>query len=448
MKKVLGMFLTLVLLLATAVAPAVAETAAPLSGTITFLSGETDEEQVLVTRAVIAAFEAENPGVKVELILAGMDDREESIMADLYAGAPVDLITVDVESIGTYANAGILYPLDDLIADVGADDFIPGSRMLVNGHDYGFPYAGCSMMMYVRKDLLDAAGLAVPTTWSELLTAAKALTKDGMYGCCLPAGQNNATTLWMNMFINMAGGNVCGADLQPTLNTPYVEKALTFYKDLAQYCPEGISAYGYGDQITAFCSGNCAITFYQGRVIARVFNDAPDLLDKYEVHEIPTCDDGAPLQFASYNYYALGANTQNPELAKAFLKYLCTGQNAATFALTAPGHITPSLYSVKSLLTDIVKASTEPILQKNADRILYSFDHAASDKGFNESANAGGVTGTTFTRNGILNTNYAYVRQYNILSEMVQQVLVNGMSPADAAAAAQAHFVEVLADLK
>lgn len=447
MKKGLGVFLALVLLL-TGLAPWAMAEGGGLSGTITFLSGETDEEQVLVTRAVIAAFEQENPNCKIDLVLAGMDDREESIMADLYAGAPVDLITVDVESIGTYANAGILYPLDDLIQEVGQEDFITGSRLQVNGHDYGFPYAGCSMMMYVRNDLLEAEGLKVPTTWSELLEAAKALTKDGRYGCCLPAGQNNATTLWANMFINMAGGNVCGTDLQPTLNTAPVEKALQFYKDLAQYCPEGISAYGYGDQITAFCSGKAAITFYQGRVIARVFSEAPDLLDHYGVYEIPTSDDGAPLQFASYNYYALGANTRNPELAKAFLKYLCTGQNAATFALSAPGHITPSLYSVKALLTDIVKASEEPIIAKNADKILFSFDHAASEKGFNESANAGGVTGSTFTRNGILNTNYAYVRQYNILSAMVQQVLLNNEAPAAAAAAAQAQFVEVLEDLK
>ncbi|MEA5013733.1 MAG: sugar ABC transporter substrate-binding protein [Candidatus Limiplasma sp.] len=447
MKKRLGVLLALVLLVTTFAPWAMAE-GSGLSGTITFLSGETDEEQVLITRAVIAAFEKENPNCKIELVLAGMDDREESIMADLYAGAPVDLITVDAESIGTYANAGILHPLDDLIQEVGEEDFIPGSRLQIDGHDYGFPYAGCSMMMYVRNDLLQAAGLEVPTTWSELLEVAKALTKDGLYGACLPAGQNNATTLWANMFINMAGGNVCGTDLQPTLNTQPVEKALQFYKDLAQYCPEGISSYGYGDQITAFCSGKAAITFYQGRVIARVFSEAPDLLDDYGVYEIPTSDDGAPLQFASYNYYALGASTQNPDLAKAFLKYLCTGQNAADFALSAPGHITPSLYSVKTLLTDIVNTSEEPIIAKSADKILFSFDHAASEKGFNESANAGGVTGTTFTRNGILNTNYAYVRQHNILSAMVQQVLLNNVAPADAAAAAQAQFVEVLEDLQ
>ena len=419
-----------------------------LSGSITFLSGETDEEQVLVTRAIIDAFEQANPGCKINLVLAGMDDREETIMADLYAGAPVDLITVDAESIGTYANAGILYPLDQLIADIGEDDFITGSRVVIDGHDYGFPYAGCSMLMYVRTDLLEANGLSIPTTWDELLAVAKALTKDGMYGACLPAGQNNCTTLWMNMFINMAGGNVCGEDLQPTLNTPEVEKALTFYKELAQYCPDGITSYGYGDQITAFCSGRSAITFYQGRVIARVFSEAPDLLDKYAVCEIPVPADGADLQFGSYNYYALGKNTQNPELAMAFLKFMCTGQNAADFALSAPGHITPSLYSVKALLTDIVTTSDIPSIASNADKIIFSYDHAASDKTFNESANAGGVKGTTFERNGILNTNYAYVRQYNILSEMVQQVLINGVEPAAAAQAAQDNFAEVLEDLQ
>ena len=446
MKRTVGLILALTLLLLCFSIPAVAENA--LSGSITFLSGETDEEQVLVTRAIIDAFEQANPGCKINLVLAGMDDREETIMADLYAGAPVDLITVDAESIGTYANAGILYPLDQLIADIGEDDFITGSRVVIDGHDYGFPYAGCSMLMYVRTDLLEANGLSIPTTWDELLTVAKALTKDGMYGACLPAGQNNYTTLWMNMFINMAGGNVCGEDLQPTLNTPEVEKALTFYKELAQYCPDGITSYGYGDQITAFCSGRSAITFYQGRVIARVFSEAPDLLDKYAVCEIPVPADGADLQFGSYNYYALGKNTQNPELAMAFLKFMCTGQNAADFALSAPGHITPSLYSVKALLTDIVTTSDIPSIASNADKIIFSYDHAASDKTFNESANAGGVKGTTFERNGILNTNYAYVRQYNILSEMVQQVLINGVEPAAAAQAAQDNFAEVLEDLQ
>ncbi len=445
MKKFLGILLVLCMVLSIS-AYATAEDK-PLSGSITFLSGETDEEQVLVTRSIIEAFEAANPGCKINLVLAGMDDREETIMADLYAGAPVDLITVDAESIGTYANANILYPLDELIARIGEDDFITGSRVQVNGHDYGFPYAGCSMLMFVRKDLLDAAGLEIPKTWSELLTVAKALTKDGMYGCCLPAGQNNCTTLWLNMFINMAGGNVCDENLAPSINSESVVKALEFYKELAQYCPAGITSYGYGDQITAFCSGSSAISFYQGRIIARVFSQAPDLLDKYEVCEIPTADDGAPLQFGSYNYYALGKNTQNPELAMAFLEFMCTGRNAADFALSAPGHITPSLYSVKELLTSIVSTSENPMLAKSADKILYSFNHAASDKIFNESANAGGVKGITFERNGILNTNYAYVRQYNILSEMVQQVLINNVAPADAAAAAQQSFVDVLSDL-
>lgn len=40
------------------------------------------------------------------------------------------------------------------------------------------------------------------------------------------------------------------------------------------------------------------------------------------------------------------------------------------------------------------------------------------------------------------------VRQYNILSEMVQQVLINGVEPVDAAKAAQQNFEDILADLE
>ena len=45
--------------------------------------------------------------------------------------------------------------------------------------------------MWYRKDLLDAAGLEVPKTWDEFAAAAKALTKDGVYGCSFPCGASD-----------------------------------------------------------------------------------------------------------------------------------------------------------------------------------------------------------------------------------------------------------------
>src|SRR5262249_2733883 len=41
---------------------------------------------------------------------------------------------------------------------------------------------GGSVIMYYRKDLLKAAGLAVPTTWAQYLAAAKKLNTGGVAG--------------------------------------------------------------------------------------------------------------------------------------------------------------------------------------------------------------------------------------------------------------------------
>jgi len=409
-----------------------------LSGTITFLSGETDEEQVAVHKEIIAEFEALHPGVKVDLVLSGFDDREEKILADLYAGAPVDIIQVDSEAIGAYAKAGVLMPLDDIISSIGEDDFMNGSRIIVDNHDYGMPYAGCSMMMYVRDDLFKAAGLEYPKTWDELLECAKVLTTGNQYGIVLPAGQNNATTLWLQMFINMAGGNVFNEKLEPTLDSKEVVEALTFYRELAKYCPQGITSYGYGEQISAFCSGQVAMTIYQGRVIARVAKEAPDIDTKYSIIPVPTSGK-LDIQFGAYTYYSIGKNCQNPEATKEFLKFLTTGERALKVAMSAPGHITPALHSVSKL----VDSYDDEFVRNHIDKIKFSFNHAAG-KTFNEAVNAGGVKGTSFEYNGILNTNYSNIRQFNILSNMVQRVLIQNADPETVCKDAQKELLEIL----
>ena len=46
-----------------------------------------------------------------------------------------------------------------------------------------------ALSVWYRKSVLKEAGIAPPKTWSELKAAAKALTKDGMYGIGLPGNK-------------------------------------------------------------------------------------------------------------------------------------------------------------------------------------------------------------------------------------------------------------------
>ena len=170
-------------------------------------------------------------------------------------------------------------------------------------------------------------------------------------------------------------------------------------------------------------------------------------MGKYEIHPIPTSDDGPDLQFASYTYYSIGAKCENPDLAKAFLKFLCTGEMARDFGMSAGGHLTPALHSVSDLMYEYLDTSDDEFIVENKDYIKSSFEHAAGSNTFNESVNAGGVKGKEFERNGVLNPYYNYVRQYNTLSGMVQHVLIEGQDPAESVAQAQQELTEDLENL-
>lgn len=422
-----------------------------LSGTVSFLCGETDEEQVAVVNEVIANFEADHPGCKIELVLSGMDDREQTILTELYAGGTVDIITVDMESLGAYVENGLLYPVDDLVSSIGEDDFFDGSRVIYEGHDYAMPYAGCSQMLYVRTDILEENGLEIPTTWDELLYVAEELTdkENDFYGMCLPAGTNNATELYMTTFAILGGTSLFDENMQPRLDDESIQDTLKFYTDLAQYCPDGITSYGYGEQISAFLSGKVAMTIYQGRVIARVANEAPDLIGKYAIVPIPT-GNGLTTEDVQvgnmYNYFAIGAGCENPELAMAFLEYLCTGDNAVAWAMSAPGHITPALQSVRNALDEYLNTSDEEIVKTSADYIKFSYDHSSSECSIYEVNNAGCAYHGEIQRTGVFNKNYAYIRSYNVCSNMVQEVLINGSDISDVCTNAQEELVEIIAD--
>lgn len=69
-------------------------------------------------------------------------------------------------------------------------------------------------MLYYRKDLLTAAGLAVPASWSELVAAAQKLTADGKVadGFNWQAKQAEVLVCDLVEFIGSNGGSILAPD--------------------------------------------------------------------------------------------------------------------------------------------------------------------------------------------------------------------------------------------
>lgn len=131
-------------------------------------------------------FEAENPGIKVKITDYTWQDYHDSLVLRFRSGTPTDIAYVGQDWLPAWASAGFLAPLDDIApADVLADlksDMAPFSAtdMTYKGKLYGLPYYADTISFIYNKKVLEDAGIAVPTTWDEVMTAAEKLKAGGM----------------------------------------------------------------------------------------------------------------------------------------------------------------------------------------------------------------------------------------------------------------------------
>lgn len=176
-----------------------------------------------------------------------------------------DLVTMDIVWAGQYAENGYSVDLTDLIerdkGEIGIDDIYPVLMSTLGGYEgkqVAFPFAGYANVLAYRKDLLETAGLDVPTTPEEFTAAALAITDadNGVYGF-VANGQRGAAGAqdWMQYNVQM-GGSLMGPDGMPTLNSEANVHSLEVYKELFdKAAPPGAANYDWGGREESFRQG-------------------------------------------------------------------------------------------------------------------------------------------------------------------------------------------------
>jgi multiple sugar transport system substrate-binding protein len=164
-------------------APASEPAAEPVTITYTnFIANDGNEENLA---AIVAAFEAENPGVTVEVTTLPYGDYGTALQTDLAAGTVSDAFDVEYSNYATYQANGVLAPLEITDPAVYRPSLLEAYS--TDGVPYALPSSFSAVVLYYNKDLFDEAGIAYPTngwTWADEQTAAEALTdkKAGVWG--------------------------------------------------------------------------------------------------------------------------------------------------------------------------------------------------------------------------------------------------------------------------
>ena len=134
----------------------------------------------------MANFEAENPGIKVNVTDYAWPDYNDSLVLRKRGNTPTDVVYGGQDWLPAWGSAGFIAPLD-AVAPAGALEELTKdiasfalSDVTYDGKLYGLPYYSDTISFIYNKKILDDHGIAVPATWEEVTAAAEQLKAAGM----------------------------------------------------------------------------------------------------------------------------------------------------------------------------------------------------------------------------------------------------------------------------
>lgn len=369
------------------------------SQVIPLYTTENDPATLAFYNLVIANFTKDHPGVDVKVTVYADANQLQYLTTAFQNKVDVGIFSPAVSSFADFARAGNLANLDDVVADIGADDFLPGTRIMIGGHDVAMPCQSNSSLVYYRKDLLEDAGLSVPQTFDEYLGAIQSLHgKDGISGIAMGVGPTPQMPLqFFAPYIYQSGHDYFDREGNVTFGHPEVLGAVEKFVSVMQNAPQSMYNGAFGDIVSAYSAGRAAFATFPGRLGATLADRDPDLAARTGVMPIPAGDFmTGKLHFGSGQQYGLYAKTANMEMAKEFLKRLTTGDDAVAFAKTVPGHLLPPLKSVQEKFLAEIDSATDGYL-KDQKRSLQTFIEAVPGA-MTASASMGAVVDHSFER--------------------------------------------------
>lgn len=214
-------------------------------------------------------------GANLDIEIVGYTDtREQTLRNARDQHSRYDLVSFDVLWMGEYAAQSILLPLNthiDATSFLQPDDFLAAAHTAsaADGVQYGLPIQPHPELLWVRRDLFEAAGLAYPTTTDEVVAAAARLQNPaaGLYGICWNAQRRQPLGQQMAHFYGAFGQPLLDGTT-PTLDTERGLAAAEYALALLAHSPPDILTMAWDQRILRFNAGGCAMTYGWG---ARTF---------------------------------------------------------------------------------------------------------------------------------------------------------------------------------
>lgn len=293
---------------------------------LTVLIGSSGDAETAAVKSAVADW-SKSSGTKASVQAA--TNLTQQLSQGFAAKKPADVFYLGSDTFASYAKQGDLLAYGDQLTN--KSDFYPSlvKNFTYDGKLYCAPKDFSTLQLEINTDMWKAAGLTdsdIPTTWDQLATVAKKLTKGKVAGLVTSNEYQR-----LGAFMVQAGGNLTNDDnTKATVDSAANKQALT-------YVQSGLKAgwwkytkdvgAGWGGE--AFGKGLAAMTIEGNWISGAMQSDYPKI--KYQVAPLPAGPAGkGTLQFT--NCWGIAADSPNQAAALKLVEKLTGSDDQAAFS--------------------------------------------------------------------------------------------------------------------
>ena len=184
------------------------------------------------SQELLDKFAAET-GITVEVTTLEQGALRDKIMSAAAGKVnPADIIYTGIDDLGIFASAGILRPLDDMVAQELLDALYGGNFFKVDGKLYAVPLYSQMVMIDYDKSALEQIGVTEIPTWDDFENVAMTLKEKGISEYPVSFGVRSWS--WYLMALS-SGSTLFDEELKPTFDDPNDPGYQTFLKLIEFY---------------------------------------------------------------------------------------------------------------------------------------------------------------------------------------------------------------------
>lgn len=259
-------------------------------------------------------------------ITANMTKEHQTLNAPGMSGNPAEysVAVVANSSIVALLNDGLVRPLDDLIAQYAPD--LPNvNKVTVDGKVMAVAFMANAQHLFYRSDVLEKAGVAVPTTYEEVVAAAEAIRAAGImeHPVALNTGAGwNLAEEFINMYMGTGSELFAAGSAVPTIENENGIAALNMLKSLTEYSNPDFLTFDSNATQALWEAGDTALSVMWGSRGAAVLDNegsSDDIVSTTVLAAAPTLGGGTtPATTLWWDGFTIASNVSDEDAAASF----------------------------------------------------------------------------------------------------------------------------------